>query len=69
MAVGRSRNILSSKLDKIIVGKLYRKGKSEEKAIFGDEITYHFPNDETPSNMIPMVDVRELSCKRLSFSL
>ena len=29
----RSRNILSSKLDKIIVGKLYRKGRPEEKAI------------------------------------
>lgn len=65
----QSRNILSSKLDKIIVGKLYRKGSSEERAIFGDEVTFHFPNEEKSSNMIPVVNLNELSCKRLSLSL
>jgi hypothetical protein len=60
-------DILSSKLDKVILGKLYRKGNVDERAIFGDEITFHFKNEKTPSKMIPSVKLSELSYRKLSF--
>lgn len=61
-----SGNILKSRIDKIVVGKLYRKGALDERAVFGDDVTYTFPYDQGPCKLIPVINVAELSCKRLA---
>jgi hypothetical protein len=61
-----SGNILRSKIDKIVVGKLYRKGNLDERALFGDDVTYTLQN-EGKCKLIPVVNINELSCKRLSY--
>lgn len=60
-----SGNILNSRLDKIIIGKLYRKGSIEEKALFGDEIKLFMKGEENPINFIPIINRRELSYTRV----
>lgn len=59
-----SGNILSSKLDKVIVGKMYRKGAADEQALFGDEIKFFLKGEETPISFIPAINLNELSYRR-----
>ena len=56
-----SGNILSSRLDRVVPGKMYRKGTTEERALFGDEIKYFIKGEESPVNFIPVVNLNELS--------
>lgn len=58
-------NIVNSILDKVIIGKLYRKGSITEKALFGNEIKYFIKGERDPINFIPIVNVNELSYRRL----
>lgn len=56
-----SGNILNSRLDKVIAGKMYRKGPPDERALFGDEIKYFLKGEESPINFIPVVNLNEIS--------
>jgi hypothetical protein len=49
---------LASKLDKVTTGRLYRKGKKDERALFGDEISF------ISTNLIPVININELSAYR-----
>lgn len=49
--LNENSEIVSSKLDKSIKGKLYRIAKGNERSMYG-EVEYKFPNAEEPVRLI-----------------
>lgn len=51
--MNESGEVVSSKLDKSIKGKLYRIAKGNERSMYG-EVEYKFPNAEEPVRLIAL---------------
>lgn len=53
--------IISTDLEKIVVGNLYIKGNLNDKALFGNEVLYRFPFEKEHVKLIPMINLKELN--------
>lgn len=62
--------VLNSQLDRITIGKLYKKTFDlTDKAFFGDDIPCKFPEDNyKEGKLIPLINPMELSHKKMIFN-